>query len=59
MASGSGRTLFFHLFFYYGFHIKKIMYICKINKNNDIAVIQCIAVIVVLLGYKNNKLSIK
>lgn len=35
------------------------MYICKINKNNDIAVIQCIAVIVVLLGYENNKLSIK
>lgn len=35
------------------------MYICKINKNNDIAVIQCIAVIVALMGYKNNKLSIK
>lgn len=35
------------------------MYICKINKNNDIAVIQRIAVIVVFLGYKNNKLSIK
>lgn len=59
MASGSGRTLFFHHFFIMVSILKKIMYICKINKNNDIAVIQCIAVIVVLLGYKNNKLSIK